>query len=129
MRALALAAALVAGCAGTPPPAERVYVSWNRVDDVQANCQKLSGRPELFRLRGCAKWNQEASGRVCAIYAPAPRDERDTQAFATLGHELLHCFDGRWHDQWGRMNDAERQAAAAASSRSQSSSQGSAAAD
>ena len=36
----------------------------------------------------------------------------DTQAFATLGHELMHCFDGHWHDRWGRMNGPERQAAA-----------------
>ena len=41
--------------------------------------------------------------RICSIYVPAPRSESDTQAFATLGHELLHCFDGNWHDRGGRM--------------------------
>jgi hypothetical protein len=47
-------------------------------------------------------------GRItCTIYAPEPRDERDAQRFATLGHELMHCFDGNWHDRWGRMNDAK----------------------
>ena len=43
-----------------------------------------------------------------------PRSEMDTQRFVTLGHELLHCFDGNWHDRWGRMNPAETQAAAGA---------------
>jgi hypothetical protein len=41
-----------------------------------------------------------------------PRSERDTERLATLGHELMHCFDGNWHDQWGRMKPAEERAAA-----------------
>jgi hypothetical protein len=49
---------------------------------------------------------------VCAIYAPAPRNERDVQRFATLGHELMHCFDGNWHDRWGRMNPPSPNASA-----------------
>jgi hypothetical protein len=52
---------------------------------------------------------------VCSIYAPAPRSERDLQRFATLGHELMHCFDGNWHDRWGRMNTPEQNAAAGGS--------------
>ena len=50
----------------------------------------------------------EGGPRVCAIYAPAPRSERDLQGFATLGHELMHCFDGNWHDRWGRMTAPQR---------------------
>jgi len=117
MRSAVLAAALLAACASTPPSApERVAVVWNRVDDVQGTCQKLSGRPEIFKLRGCSTWTETGKNgqRICSIYAPAPASERDTQAFATLGHELLHCFDGHWHDRWGRMNEAQRQAAAGA---------------
>ena len=97
--------ALLAACA-TPPAGDHITVVWNRVEDPQAACQKLSGQPQLFTVRGCAKWNQtDAAGqRVCAIYAPMPRSEMDTQRFATLGHELLHCYDGNWHDRWGRMN-------------------------
>jgi hypothetical protein len=115
VRRLALAAALIAGCAAEPPaPGESVAVVWNRVDDPQSTCEKLSGQKELFKLLGCSKWNEtnRAGQRVCAIYAPAPRSEMDSKAFATLGHELMHCFDGNWHDRWGRMNDQERQAAA-----------------
>jgi len=109
--------AVLAACNTTPQRAgDHVTVLWQRVDDPQATCQKLSGQPQVFAIRGCSKWNQtDAAGqRVCAIYAPMPRSEMDTQRFATLGHELMHCFDGNWHDRWGRMNPSESQAAAGA---------------
>lgn len=110
MRVL-LAALVLAGCAGAQPPREgKIDVVWNRVEDPQKPCERLSGRPELFRILGCSKWNdvRPDGSRVCSIYAPMPRDERDTQRLATLGHELMHCFDGSWHDRWGRMNPDEK---------------------
>ena len=73
-------------------------------------CESLSGRKSFFNIRGCAQRLEpavEGGPRVCTIYAPAPRSERDLQGFATLGHELMHCFDGNWHDRWGRMNAAQ----------------------
>jgi hypothetical protein len=108
-RAAWVALALLAACA-TPPAGDHITVVWNRVDDPQAACQQLSGQPQLFTVRGCAKWNTSdtAGQRVCAIYAPMPRSETDTQRFVTLGHELLHCFDDNWHDRWGRMNPPDR---------------------
>jgi hypothetical protein len=84
---------LLAGCAATPPPAGNVTVVWNRVEDPHAVCQSLSGRPQFLNILGCAHRTE----RVCSIYAPAPRGEQDLQRFATLGHELMHCFDGNWH--------------------------------
>jgi len=114
-RAIWAALALLAACTTTPQHAgDEVMVVWMRVDDPQAACQKLSGQPQLFAIRGCSKWNQtDAAGkRVCAIYAPMPQSEMDTQRFVTLGHELLHCFNGNWHDRWGHMNPAASQAAA-----------------
>ena len=33
--------------------------------------------------------------------------ERDRERFLTLGHELMHCFEGNWHDRWGRMHDKD----------------------
>jgi len=112
----AVPAALVA-CATPQSAGDHVTVVWNRVDDVQAVCQNLAGRKEVFAIRGCSKWNDSdrAGQRVCTIYVPTPRTETDTQTFATLGHELMHCFDGNWHDRWGRMTPPEGQAAAGSS--------------
>jgi len=121
MRRVACAAlALLAACTTPQRAGDQVMVVWTRVDDPQAACQKLSGQPQVFAIRGCSRWNEtDAAGkRVCAIYAPMPRSEMDTQRFVTLGHELLHCFDGNWHDRWGRMNPAEGQAAAGGAGKS-----------
>ena len=112
-------ASLVA-CATPQSAGDHVTVVWNRVDDVQAVCQNLAGRKEVFAIRGCSKWSDgfRSNERVCSIYVPAPKSEMDTQTFATLGHELLHCFDGNWHDRWGRMTPEEIQAVAGASKKS-----------
>jgi hypothetical protein len=102
-----LAGLLLAGCASPPPLQDdgRVEVVWLRVEDPQRVCQGLAGRKEFLSIAGCSRWSTEQ--RRCEIYAPAPRTEQDLQRFATLGHELLHCFDGSWHDRWGRMYDAK----------------------
>jgi hypothetical protein len=107
------------GCAATPPADEpRVAIVWNRVDDPHRVCEALSGRKHFFNVLGCSQWSGpvvEGGPRICSIYAAAPRSERDTQRFATLGHELMHCFDGNWHDRWGRMHDDKKERGAAAS--------------
>jgi len=116
---------LLPACSTTPAaaPDAGVAVVWNRVEDPHATCESLSGRKSFFNVLGCSQWSQPAAQgapRVCSIYAPAPRNERDLQRFATLGHELMHCFDGNWHDRWGRMNPptehAQAPSAAAGSS-------------
>ena len=116
MRKIAVLALLVVvpACANTTnEPRDTVSVVWNRVDDPHAACQELTGKKEIYLIRGCSKWNDsEAQTRVCNVYARLPKNENDTQAFATLGHEMMHCFEGNWHDRWGRMLPAEQQAAA-----------------
>jgi hypothetical protein len=98
--------ALLAGCAAprAVPDDGRMDIVWLRVDDPHRVCEGLAGRKEFLAVLGCSRWSAEQ--RRCEIYAPAPRDERDLQRFATLGHELMHCFEGNWHDRWGRMHDA-----------------------
>jgi hypothetical protein len=96
---------LLAACATAPTPplrAEQVEVIWTKVEDIQRVCEGLSGRKEFLSILGCSRWSQDR-GR-CEIYVPAPRSERDVERFATLGHELMHCFEGNWHDRWGRMH-------------------------
>ena len=112
MKFLSLAVlSLLSACASTvTSPHAPVAVVWNRVEEPHAVCESLSGRKNFFNIRGCSQRLEpvvEGGPRVCAIYAPAPRSERDLQGFATLGHELMHCFDGNWHDRWGRMNAAQ----------------------
>lgn len=104
---------VLAACATTTQQSrDNVTIVWNKVDDPHAACQQLDGRKELFRIRGCSKWSDASNGgRTCNIYAREPKNELDAQAFATLGHEMMHCFDGNWHDRWGRMTPKERQAA------------------
>jgi hypothetical protein len=89
----------------TDQPSTPVQIVWAKVDDAQAACEGAAGRRGIFRILGCSKWREDGGQRTCTIYAPAPRDERDTQRFATLGHEFMHCTDGNWHDKWGRMTD------------------------
>jgi hypothetical protein len=107
---------LVPACSTAPAaaPDTGVAVVWNRVEDPHAACEALSGRKNFFNVLGCSQWSEasaKGAARVCSIYAPAPRNERDLQRFATLGHELMHCFDGNWHDKWGRMNPPTQNAA------------------
>ena len=116
---LLLATILLPACSSAPAaaPDAGVAVVWNRVDDAHQVCESLSGRKSLFNVLGCSQWQEpvaQGAPRVCSIYAPAPRSERDLQRFATLGHELMHCFDGNWHDRWGRMNSPTNQASATA---------------
>ena len=95
-----------------------VVIVWNRVEEPHRVCEALSGRKSFFNVLGCSHWveAQAAGGpRTCAIYAPEPRTEKDLQRFATLGHELMHCFDGNWHDRWGRMIPPGENAAAGGS--------------
>jgi hypothetical protein len=109
-------AALLPACVSTTAE-PRIAVVWNRVEDPQPVCESLSGRKSFFHILGCSHWSEPAAQggpRVCTIYSPEPRSERDTQRFATLGHELMHCFDGNWHDRWGRMNSPAQSAAAGA---------------
>ena len=44
---------------------------------------------------GYAEWK---SGK-CKIWALEPINEYDREAMDTLGHEMLHCFRGDFHDE------------------------------
>lgn len=66
---------------GTPEyRKDKVYVIWTETNDIRAICGP--------RALACA-----APGDPCRIWTyPSP-------AYDTLGHELLHCFTGRFHDR------------------------------
>jgi hypothetical protein len=103
---LATVLVLLPACASTPD-SDKVAVVWNRTEEPHRVCESLSGRKQFFNILGCSQWSEPGAPggpRICSIHAPEPRNERDLERFATLGHELKHCFDGNWHDRWGRMN-------------------------
>lgn len=48
----------------------------------------------------------------CVILAPEPRFDQD-DAMNVLGHEVAHCFLGRWHGRWSKDESAEESRAVA----------------
>lgn len=44
---------------------------------------------------GYAEWR----GNKCKIWALEPVGTEDYEAMVTLGHEMLHCFRGDYHDE------------------------------
>lgn len=49
--------------------------------------------PQDFDARGKAYWK----GDTCTIVAPEPKDMNDHRRLNTLGHEMMHCFNGQVH--------------------------------
>lgn len=79
-------------------PANSFRVVW--VDDAHKVCERVDGqRTVIGTIKGCAK----RDGDVCVIYAKRPSSSSDNDKFVTLGHELMHCVEGNWHNQWGEM--------------------------
>jgi len=68
-----------------------IRVEWRAVDDVRAVCSKLSVSrgysPITIAIHACSVQD----GNVCTIYT------KNETSMHTLGHELRHCFQGRWH--------------------------------
>ena len=101
-RCLALVAGLLlSGCAGQaiePIPQEGSVtrrITWVIAGDPAEQCAKVS-RPLLMvgKALGCADWKDPNN---CVIYLRAPRNADDRRGIETLGHEVLHCFAGRFH--------------------------------
>jgi len=97
-----LAALLLAGCATSrvdPIPKEGEMsrkITWVITEDTQTACRDAGRRPLLYKTLGCAVWKDPTN---CVIYARPPRTEDDRRAMETLGHEMLHCFAGHFHNQ------------------------------
>jgi len=63
-------------------------VKWVVVEDLEQACFGHPPNPGEGELRGCAKFTPKS----CTIYT-----KRRT-SLANLGHEVRHCFEGRWHN-------------------------------
>ena len=86
----------LAGCSNfvAKPYNERLTattkVTWTTVDDVTEECVKLGTKdPRPYQqIAGCALYNQN----TCKIITAK------STSMAVLGHELRHCFEGKFHD-------------------------------
>lgn len=70
---------------------DKSVVIWKRVDNVQAGCNAESERLGVakisYRLKACSFYTKN----TCTIIT----GRKTTQH--SLGHELRHCFQGKWH--------------------------------
>lgn len=95
---------LLSGCASAPPiPPDasvtpEIRLVWVRTEQawhaiVKARGQRADMEANGFYMR---------SNGVCYVYAPDPALETKRSyrigQWGTLGHEVKHCFDGRFHD-------------------------------
>jgi hypothetical protein len=87
--------ALLTGCSTfiAKPYEERItdstVVTWTTVDDVEKECIKAGAKdPGAFQnILACAIYNKNS----CKIMTAK------TTSMETLGHELRHCFEGKFH--------------------------------
>ncbi|MFZ5882381.1 MAG: hypothetical protein ACOYYI_01220 [Chloroflexota bacterium] len=116
--AMSLFASALSGCAGVVThdgnsfsqapvrvdseyKADEMLIKWIRVDPSEFDEMGAQVR-SVFSLKsggvaGMSIMNPERG--KCLVIAPEPLLDGD-QSMHTLGHEVLHCFDGRWHEAW-----------------------------
>lgn len=70
---------------------ETMSITLKSVDNVQQTCEsenrKRFGKNFGFAVNACSFWE----GNSCIIIVPR------RASMHTLGHELLHCYQGNWH--------------------------------
>lgn len=77
----------------TPKPkhASQLVISWVLASNVQSMCESESHKRGLggfgYGVAACSFWTSS----TCTIVTSKTPTQHE------LGHELLHCFDHRWH--------------------------------
>ncbi len=98
---LALALAALGGCATQPAPetsaAPARTITWVMVDDPKSVCANVVPGRFLWSIDACADWRDPHN---CVVYVKPPADADDRQAMLKLGHEVLHCFVGDFHNPY-----------------------------
>lgn len=64
-----------------------ILIRWTVVSDADTIC-RFRGAQAKRTMKACAIYN----GKTCEIITNKVLD------MAVLGHEIRHCFEGRWHD-------------------------------
>lgn len=85
---------LCVGCSTFEVPFERkkVDVTWYTVDNAHEFCKlRLKKDIPFWKIiDGCAFFNKELN--KCVIVT------NKNTSLSTVGHELRHCFEGKWHE-------------------------------
>lgn len=69
---------------------EEMRISWTVVDNAAIVCNAMMHKKAYDpTIKACA-WR---SGIVCEITTERNLD------LAILGHEIRHCYEGKWHDE------------------------------
>lgn len=76
---------------------EEVRIKWLRVSqaDLQLAAERMFDGDPAGKIYGFA-FPPTPDDPRCLILAPEPKKHGDS-AMEVFGHELLHCFSGRWH--------------------------------
>lgn len=62
---------------------------------VKSECERLGVK---FQSEGgCAITYTDTTPKLCVVWATLPESTEDHERLEILGHELLHCFKGRYH--------------------------------
>ena len=82
-----------------------IRIVWHRTFDAWKACVKLYPHMtgQMLLAEGCFHVTKDG---VCHVYAPdkstfesrIKKRDYDYYAWAILGHEVKHCFDGLFHD-------------------------------
>ncbi len=103
---LALTAAAMSGCA-TQQSLEQSRASptrtitWVMVEDPKRVCGEVIPGRFLWNIDACADWRDPHN---CIVYAKPPANAEDRQAMLRLGHEMLHCFVGDFHNPYAAVS-------------------------
>lgn len=74
---------------------DKTTITWRKVDDIQAACEKESQRRGLggfgYGVEACSFWDKSFGFDQCTIIT------KKQTTMGTVGHEIRHCFAGSWH--------------------------------
>jgi hypothetical protein len=71
-------------------------IRWTPVKNIQATCEAESRKRKFggfgYAVEACSFWDKDDEGNnICSIYTKVSTNMH------TLGHEVRHCFQGKWH--------------------------------
>jgi hypothetical protein len=82
-----LLASLLAGCA--IPMSKQVHWQRASLEELKKLC------PDADNPVGCAVWTKNSND--CYIYTLAALEPNSSKEQWVIGHELLHCYNGKYH--------------------------------